>query len=201
MSSMTFISCLWEAIQDHASYLAVMSLVSFTWEHFSASLCLSWIHILEHRQVVCGMSRSWVSCIIFPGYFSGFPRALPHVWSGAGPSGSSVQQVDFTALHTAATAVPARQEKAWLSPAEATTQILSDLREHMPKAQGLSLQTLGGAPSPLMAHLRPGSGFLTKLPSMLKGDTSIMQRKISNFYWKFTTLWAHRLKHHLRVIK
>lgn len=75
MSSMTFISCLWEAIQDHASYLAVMSLVSFTWEHFSASLCLSW------------NSHSWVqaSCLWnVPqlGFLHYFPRLLFRVSQG-----------------------------------------------------------------------------------------------------------------------
>lgn len=72
---MTFIYWLWEAIQDHASYLAVMSLVSFTWEHFSASLCLSW------------NSHSWVqaSCLWnVPqlGFLHYFPRLLFRVSQG-----------------------------------------------------------------------------------------------------------------------
>lgn len=63
------------------------------------------IHTLEYRLVVCGRSSSWVSLIISPGCFSEFPRAPPHVWSGAGPS-SSVCLADLTALHMAAASVP-----------------------------------------------------------------------------------------------
>lgn len=101
------------------------------------------IHILEYRLVVYGTSFSWVSLIISPGYFSQFPRALPHVWSGTGPS-SSVCLADLTALHMAATSATARFKRRPSSLLTVTTQILSGLWESALQYQGLSLQTLNG---------------------------------------------------------
>lgn len=53
-----------ESIQNHTFHSVVMSLVSFTPDGFSASLCLYEIHILEHRLIVCEKSFSWAS--LFP---------------------------------------------------------------------------------------------------------------------------------------
>lgn len=69
---------------------------------FSVSPCLLWTSH-SWAQAHSLWNVLWLgSLIIFPGYFSEFPRALPHVWCGAGPSGSSVWLADFTALHMAA---------------------------------------------------------------------------------------------------
>lgn len=83
---MALISLMQESIPDHTFHAFVMSFFSYS-RMDSQPLCAFYeIHTLEYRLVVCGMSFSWVSLIIFQGYFSAFPRVLPHVWSGWLPS-------------------------------------------------------------------------------------------------------------------
>lgn len=139
-------------------------------------------HILECRLVVCGMSFSWVSLIISQGYFSEFPRALPHCdLAGClpGPPCGSCTSREAPAVSSA---------EGCLS---------GPLRTQRKCPSGLWPLT----PNPGGAHQRPGGSFWMKLHSKLEGNTSIAQRIMSKLLLKVSILRAHRLKHDLSVLK
>lgn len=140
-------------------------------------------HILECRLVVCGMSFSWVSLIISQGYFSEFPRALPHVWSGWLPSWPSV----------------------WLLHVKRSPSCFLCWGLPLRSSQDSETKCPSGmwplTPNPGGAHQRPGGSFWMKLHSKLEGNTSIAQRIMSKLLLKVSILRAHRWKHDLSALK